>query len=140
MPSRLASRQRRFSALRATLSAFAVVCILPSCGAEESAPAEASFTAKSVNFLDQYAVAAEFPEGGAYDQVAGIFYFGSLKDGSLHQLDAETGKELVVFTETELGTWWTLGMDVDLTRRRLWVCMDRRDDATSSSSHPAEFT
>jgi hypothetical protein len=35
--------------------------------------------------------------------------------------------EQVLFTESAPGKWWTLGMDVDVVRRRLWVCaMDDR--------------
>ncbi len=99
-----------------------LVMMTASCGSENAPVTAATVTAKQLTFLDEYAVKAEFPEGGAYDKVAGVFYFGSLKDGSVHRLDAETGQDIALFKETELGTWWTLGMDVDLTRNRLWVC------------------
>jgi sugar lactone lactonase YvrE len=76
---------------------------------------------------DRYPLQAQYPEGGTYDPVGHAFYVGSLGDGSVHRVDAETGAESVVFTETAPGTWWTLGMDVDIARRRLWVCaMDDR--------------
>jgi sugar lactone lactonase YvrE len=78
-------------------------------------------------FLDTYPLAAQYPEGGTYDPQENAFYVGSLGDGSVHRIDAATGAETVLFTESAPGTWWTLGMDVDLARRRLWVCaMDDR--------------
>ncbi len=95
------------------------------CGTET--PADTAPTAKQVDFLAQYSVKAEFPEGGVYDKLAGVFYVGSLKDGSVHKIDAVTGEDTEVFRESAAGTWWTLGMDVDLERSRLWVCaMDDR--------------
>ena len=102
--------------------ALSMLLLMISCDSDIGPVGDATVTAKEVTFLDEYPVKAEFPEGGAYDKVAGVFYFGSLKDGSVHRLDAETGEELELFKETELGTWWTLGMDVDLARNRLWVC------------------
>ena len=78
-------------------------------------------------FLDSYPLDAQFPEGGVYDSGANAFYVGSLGDGSVHRVDAATGAETVLFTESAQGKWWTLGMDVDVERRRLWVCaMDDR--------------
>lgn len=82
--------------------------------------------------LDRYALAARFPEGGAYDPVAGAFYVGSLDDGSVHRIDRASGVETVVFEETAPGTWWTLGMQVDAARRRLFVCaMDDQRETTT---------
>lgn len=75
-----------------------------------------------VDFRDTYPVTAEYPEGGAYDHDEDAFFVGSLKDGSVHRVDAQTGAETTYFTETAAGKWWTLGMDVDHTNRRLWVC------------------
>jgi sugar lactone lactonase YvrE len=78
-------------------------------------------------FLDTYPLTAQYPEGGTYDPGAHAFFVGSLGDGSVHQIDATTGAEQVLFTESAPGKWWTLGMDVDVVRRRLWVCaMDDR--------------
>lgn len=81
-------------------------------------------------FLDSYPLDAKFPEGGVYDPAAGAFYVGSLGDGSIHRIDAATGAETVLFSESAEGKWWTLGMDVDVERRQLWVCaMDDRSPA-----------
>ncbi len=78
-------------------------------------------------FLDSYPLTAQYPEGGIYEPGDHVFYVGSLGDGSVHRIDAATGEESVLFTEAAPGTWWTLGMDVDVQRRRLWVCaMDDR--------------
>ena len=75
---------------------------------------------------------ARFPEGGAFDPVEGAFYVGSLADGSVHRVDRTTGQETVVFGESAPGTWWTLGMHVDATRRRLFVCaMDDQRETTT---------
>lgn len=76
----------------------------------------------SKTFLDQYPLNAQFPEGGTYDATDHAFYVGSLGDGSVHRIDAATGVETVLFTETQPGTWWTLGMDIDAAKRTLWVC------------------
>ncbi len=83
---------------------------------------------KPIEFQDSYALDAQFPEGGAYDGETAAFYFGSLFDGSVHSLDATSGAESVLFSESAPGTWWTLGMDVDAARRKLWVCAMNDDD------------
>jgi hypothetical protein len=76
-----------------------------------------------------YPLRARFTEGGAFDEASQRFFVGSLADGSVNAVDALTGDESVLFTEAAAGTWWTLGMDVDVARRRLWVCAmdDRRE-------------
>jgi sugar lactone lactonase YvrE len=81
----------------------------------------------AATFLDAYPLEAQYPEGGIYDPGAHAFFVGSLGDGSVHRIDAATGADQVLFTESAPGKWWTLGMDVDVVRRRLWVCaMDDR--------------
>lgn len=80
-------------------------------------------------FLDEYPLQAQYPEGGIYDPERHAFFVGSLGDGSVHRVDAATGAESVLFTETAPGTWWTLGMDVDDVHDRLWVCA--MDDSVS---------
>jgi sugar lactone lactonase YvrE len=99
--------------------------------ADADVPPEADTDPAPV-FLDEYPLQAAFPEGGTYDSVDHAFYVGSLADGSIHRVDAATGEERVLFTPTEAGTWWTLGMTVDATRRLLWVCaMDDQRGATT---------
>ncbi len=89
--------------------------------------------------IDRYPLTATFPEGGTFypsegDPEGGAFFVGSLGDGSVHRIDRRTGVEEVFFTETAPGTWWTLGMDVDVARRRLWVCaMDDQRETTSET-------
>lgn len=80
-------------------------------------------------FRGVYPLEARFPEGGTYDATTHAFFVGSLGDGSVHRIDAETGAQRVLFRESAPGTWWTLGMDVDAERRRLHVCAmeDRRE-------------
>jgi sugar lactone lactonase YvrE len=75
-----------------------------------------------VQFADTYPVGAAYPEGGAYDHDEDAFFVGSLKDGTVHRIDAQSGAETTYFKETAAGKWWTLGMDVDHLNRRLWVC------------------
>lgn len=84
-------------------------------------------TAKPVQWATAYAVTATYPEGGAYDGAGQAFFVGSLGNGSVHRVDATTGKNTEVFVETAKGIWWTLGMDVQAAPHRLWVCaMDDR--------------
>lgn len=87
-------------------------------------------------FLAAYPIAGRFPEGGTYDPVSHRFFVGSLGDGAVRALDATSGAESVMFRETAPGRWWTLGMDVDVARRRLAVCAmdDRR--AVPGTDHP----
>ena len=87
-------------------------------------------------FLAAYPLTARFPEGGTYDPTSHRFFVGSLADGSVHRINATTGAEEVLFRETAPGRWWTLGMDVDVARRRLAVCAmdDRR--AVAGTDHP----
>lgn len=81
----------------------------------------------NVRLRDRYPLMARFPEGGTFDPTQSAFYVGSLGDGSVHRVDGLTGAETTVFTETAAGRWWTLGMDIDVARNRLWVCaMDDR--------------
>lgn len=81
--------------------------------------------------LARYPLEAPFPEGGTYDPIGEAFYVGSLGDGHVRRVDRATGEETVFFTETALGTWWTLGMHVDVARRRLFVCaMDDQRETT----------
>jgi hypothetical protein len=78
-------------------------------------------------FLDSYPLTAQYPEGGIYEPGDHVFHVGSLGDGTVHRIDANTGDETILFKEAAPGKWWTLGMDVDVARRRLWVCaMDDR--------------
>jgi sugar lactone lactonase YvrE len=80
-------------------------------------------------FLDVYPLLAQYPEGGIYEPGDHAFYVGSLAEGSVHRIDAQTGEDETMFVEDAPGLWWTLGMAVDAPRRRLWVCAmeDRRE-------------
>lgn len=81
----------------------------------------------AIRLRDRYPLNARFPEGGTFDVSQSAFYVGSLGDGSVHRVDGVSGAETTVFTETAAGRWWTLGMDIDVARNRLWVCaMDDR--------------
>ncbi|MDQ3037270.1 MAG: hypothetical protein M3Y87_33055 [Myxococcota bacterium] len=87
-------------------------------------------------FAARYALSVEHPEGGAFDPEDRAFYVGSLADGSVHRIDAASGIDEEIFRETAPGTWWTLGMDVDAARRRLWVCAMDDQRETSSDDPP----
>lgn len=88
------------------------------------------------SFRASYSLSARFTEGGTYDPATHSFFVGSLADGTVHRVDAETGAQRLLFRESAAGTWWTLGMDVHVARRRLAVCAmdDRR--ARGDSAHP----
>lgn len=60
-----------------------------------------------------------FPEGGAYDPVDRAFYTGSLEHGTITRVI--DGVESTLFAGGEAKRF-TLGMQVDAERRRLWVC------------------
>lgn len=86
-------------------------------------------------FSNQYALEATWSEGGIYDPEGHAFYVGSLGDGSVHRVDAETGLDETLFVETAPGAWWTLGMAVDVSRRKLWVCA--MEDLRETNADPA---
>jgi sugar lactone lactonase YvrE len=83
-------------------------------------------------FLNRYPLRATFPEGGIYDPTSHSFFVGSLGEGTVNRIDAATGTEEVFFRESAPGEWWTLGMDVDVSRQRLIVCAmdDQRETST----------
>lgn len=87
-------------------------------------------------FMGAYPLTARFPEGGTYDPASHRFFVGSLADGSVHQVNATTGLDEVFYRETTPGRWWTLGMDVDVARRRLAVCSMEDRRAAGESDHP----
>jgi hypothetical protein len=62
-----------------------------------------------------------FPEGGAFDAVDRAFYVGSLEHGSITRVDAN-GTESTFYPGTGEASRFTLGMQIDAERRRLWVC------------------
>lgn len=62
-----------------------------------------------------------YPEGGALDPADGSFYVGSLRRGSITKVDA-LGAETVFYRGNGEAGRLTLGMQVDATRRQLWVC------------------
>jgi outer membrane protein assembly factor BamB len=85
-----------------------------------------------------YSLEAPFPEGGSFDLASNSFFVGSLGDGAIRRIDAASGDEQIVFTEPAPGLWWTLGMDIDAVRRRLFVCAmeDRRTFGESGTQTP----
>jgi len=85
---------------------------------------------------DRYPLSATFPEGGTFDPTGDAFYIGSLGGGSVHRVVRATGAETVLFQESAPGTWWTLGMDVDVARRRLWVCAMDDQRRTTTETPP----
>lgn len=98
--------------------------------------ADAPDAAPPTTFLTSYPLSARFPEGGTYDPSSHRFFVGSLADGSVHRINATTGQDEVFYRETAPGRWWTLGMDVDVARRRLAVCSMEDRRALGESAHP----
>jgi sugar lactone lactonase YvrE len=62
-----------------------------------------------------------YPEGGAFDAADGAFYVGSLQHGNITRVGAD-GRESIFYAGTGEAKRFTLGMQVDTERRRLWVC------------------
>jgi len=108
----------------------------PALDASPDVAPDAAPDAAPRTFLSAYPIAGRFPEGGTYDPGSHRFFVGSLADGAVRAIDAMTGAESVLFREAAPGRWWTLGMDVDVARRRLAVCAmdDRR--AVAGTDHP----
>lgn len=94
-----------------------------------SAPTDAGVDAGPPSFLPSYPTTAEHPESGIYDPATHAFYVGNIADGSVRRIDAETGVETSFYVEASAIPHWTLGLDIDPTRRRLFVCTmeDLRD-------------
>lgn len=86
------------------------------------------------DFLESYPLMAVHPEGGTYDPDSHRFYMGSLVGGAIRSVDAATGEDTLFYAPTDEGSWWTLGMDVDEERKRLWVCA--MDDLRESGGEP----
>ena len=81
------------------------------------------------DFLESYPMEVEHPESGVYDPYGHAFFVGSLVSGGVSRIDGLTGEVEALYTEERPGEWWTLGLDIDLERRTLWVCSmsDLRD-------------
>lgn len=99
---------------------------------DAAAPADAG----PVTFRPTYPLLVRFPEGGTYDPGSHRFFVGSLGDGSVRQINATTGLEEGFYQESAPGRWWTLGMDVDVSRRRLAVCSMEDRRALGDSTRP----
>ncbi len=63
----------------------------------------------------------QYPESGTYDPVQHAFFASSLKYGDVLKVDAD-GTQSFFYAGTGETDRVTLGMKVDATRRRLWVC------------------
>lgn len=88
-------------------------------------------------FQELYPLEIPFSESGIYDPTDHVFYVGSLQTGGVYRVDAQTGQSMQMYTEKRAGAWWTLGMDVDVERRKLWVCSmaDLRDAPEGSPTN-----
>ena len=108
-------------------AALAAPCLLAGCEDDPEIPAIVEIDDRS--FWGQYPITADFTEGGIYDPAAHAFYVGSLGSGGVYRVDAETGVQTTLFEPAEAGSWWTLGMDLDVVDNRLYVCAmdDRRE-------------
>ncbi|MGH1343619.1 MAG: hypothetical protein ACRBN8_18825 [Nannocystales bacterium] len=92
-----------------------------SSGDSSSSEGESSTGAGPV-YADVYPLDASHPEGGTFDLTDEVFYVGTLEGGSVHRIDPLSGDNETFYAPTDPGTWITLGMAIDETRRRLWVC------------------
>ncbi len=78
-------------------------------------------------FADVYELPVTYPEGGAFDPVDEVFYVGTLEGGSVFAVDPYSGEGQPLVRAAKAGTWMTLGMAVDASSHRLWVCAADRD-------------
>ncbi len=79
--------------------------------------------------LDEYVLSDDMlvPESGSFDPTSRSFYVGSATEGSVTRVAAD-GTESLLFPAPTDEAWRTLGMVVDDTGSRLWVCAQRTDD------------
>lgn len=75
----------------------------------------------SVGTVHRFADRKLYPEGGAFDPSTGAFFVGSLGHGNITRVSPE-GTETVFHGGTGETARFTLGMQVDAARNRLWVC------------------
>ena len=75
----------------------------------------------SVGTVHRFADRKLYPEGGAFDPATGSFFVGSLGHGNITRVSPE-GTESVFYAGTGETARFTLGMQIDATRNRLWVC------------------
>lgn len=116
----------------ASLRLFSVVGLLAACTADHGLSDQDGFddtvddgkadeAASSAPAVHWFRDTQLFPEGGAYDPVDHAFFVGSLRHGNITRV-AEDGNETIFFAGTGEAERYTLGMQVDAARRRLWVC------------------
>ena len=75
-----------------------------------------------VTLLDEYALADDsFPESVAWDPVTEAFYTSSLGTGAVSKT-LGTGETSTFYAGDAASGWLTIGLEVDVERRRLWVC------------------
>ncbi|MBW2224847.1 MAG: SMP-30/gluconolactonase/LRE family protein [Deltaproteobacteria bacterium] len=81
--------------------------------------------------LDEYVLSDQtlVPESGAFDPTSRSFLVGSETKGNITRVEAD-GTESIFFAPPAGERWRTLGMMVDDTERRLWVCAQRPSDET----------
>jgi sugar lactone lactonase YvrE len=65
-----------------------------------------------------------YPESGVYDPVRRRFIVGSLTQGVLTTMEADTRTQGVFYADPRPEDWAVRGLAVDLTRRRLWSCAE----------------
>ncbi len=63
-----------------------------------------------------------FPEGVAWDPTSNDFFTGSTGDGTIYRGDIDSGQVTIFSAAGADGRTAAIGMKVDVTKRRLWVC------------------
>jgi sugar lactone lactonase YvrE len=82
---------------------------------------KADFGAKPVDTVHRFSDTKLYPEGGAFYQADKSFFVGSLGHGNITRVSA-AGKESTFYAGNGETGRLTLGMQVDQTRKLLWVC------------------
>jgi sugar lactone lactonase YvrE len=89
----------------------------------DAGDAEDDAGAEPLPLHEAYELEAEaYPESVAFDPVSRAFFTGSLKLGNVLRTDGVTGAQSEWFAGNGPNEWLVLGLEVDATRRRLWVC------------------
>ena len=99
----------------------------PMDGGVSDAP-DARHVPEKMPLASEYTLSSKdsFPEGVAFDPLDGVFYLGSLQHGDITLLTRD-GKESLFF-DFPPASRATLGLKIDVKRRRLWACVQDKQE------------
>lgn len=111
--------KRRFHVIATSTS----VVIMAGCTSDSSDSADDSADPSTAPLLDEYLLDGDdsFPESAAWDPEERAFYTSSLGRGDVTKV-AVTGETSTFFAGDDSNDWVTVGLEIDVSRRQLWVC------------------